>query len=51
MYLYALTIKQPTSINKAIAGSFSAAKAQELLIARSRILELYKQEENTGICG
>lgn len=48
MYLYSLTVKQPTSISKAITGSFSSAKANELLVARSRLLELYRQEETTG---
>jgi splicing factor 3B subunit 3 len=48
MYLYALTVKQPTSINKAIYGNFSESKAQEILVARCRILELYRQDESTG---
>ena len=46
MHLYALTLQKPTAINKAIFGSFSGPKAQELIVARGRILELLRPDEN-----
>ena len=46
MHLYALTLQKPTAINKAIYGSFSGPKAQELIVARGRILELLRPDES-----
>ena len=46
MHLYHLTIQKPTAITMAISGSFSAPKAQEILVARGKVLELYHQDKN-----
>eukprot|EP00917_Polyrhabdina_sp_WS-2016_P013711 GHVP01030037.1.p1 GENE.GHVP01030037.1~~GHVP01030037.1.p1 ORF type:complete len:1239 (+),score=229.74 GHVP01030037.1:2261-5977(+) len=47
-YLYNLTIQKATAVCHAIRGSFSHSKAQELIIARGKSLEIFKQEEKTG---
>uniref|UniRef100_A0A3B0NA23 Splicing factor 3b subunit, putative n=1 Tax=Theileria annulata TaxID=5874 RepID=A0A3B0NA23_THEAN len=39
--LYNLTLKKPTGVTASVQGSFSAPKAQEFVVARSHILELY----------
>jgi splicing factor 3B subunit 3 len=42
------TLQKPTCITQAISGSFSGAKSQDILISRGKILELWKQEENSA---
>ncbi|AFZ81043.1 CPSF A subunit region domain-containing protein [Theileria equi strain WA] len=44
--LYHLTLKRPTGITQAVQGSFSAPKAQEIVVARSHILELLSPDSN-----
>ncbi|BAM42350.1 splicing factor 3b subunit [Theileria orientalis strain Shintoku] len=44
--LYHLTLKKPTGITTCVQGSFSAPKAQEIVVARSHILELYSLDSN-----
>jgi len=48
MYLYNLSLQKPTGINKAIFGNFSAPKAQEIVVARGKILELLRPDDETG---
>eukprot|EP01087_Luapelamoeba_hula_P013056 TRINITY_DN3708_c0_g1_i1.p1 TRINITY_DN3708_c0_g1~~TRINITY_DN3708_c0_g1_i1.p1 ORF type:complete len:1235 (+),score=206.04 TRINITY_DN3708_c0_g1_i1:98-3802(+) len=48
IFLYSLTLQSATVITHAIAGFFSNNKAQEILIARGKILELLRQNETTG---
>ncbi len=45
MYLYSLTLQPPTAISKAIYGNFSGPKAQEICVAKGRILELFRADE------
>ena len=48
MYLYSLTLNQATCINKSIYGSFTAPKRDELVLAKGKLLELYRTDEETG---
>ena len=48
MFLYALTLQRPTAITAVIHGNFSGSKTQEILLARGRLLELYRLDVNTG---
>lgn len=41
MRLYNLTLQPSTAIIAATCGSFSAPKVQEILLAKSKSLELY----------
>ena len=47
MYLYSVTLQPPTAINRAICGNFSGSKAQEICVAKQRILELYRPNETS----
>mmetsp|Transcript_7770 Transcript_7770/g.32717 ORF Transcript_7770/g.32717 Transcript_7770/m.32717 type:complete len:1204 (-) Transcript_7770:61-3672(-) len=42
MYLYNVTLQQPTCIQHVISGNFSNAKAKEFVVARERVLELFR---------
>jgi splicing factor 3B subunit 3 len=46
MFLYSLTIQKPTAVTSAVAGSFSAPKVQEIAIAKGKILELLRPDDN-----
>ena len=48
MYLYSLTLNQTTAINLSIYGSFTKANQHELVVAKGKILEMYKVDEETG---
>ena len=48
MFLYALTLQKATAITHAIHGNFSGTKQQEIVIARSKVLELLRPDTNTG---
>lgn len=48
MFLYALTLQKSSSVVQAIHGNFSGAKLQEIVVARGKILEIYKLDPNTG---
>ncbi|CAG0899378.1 unnamed protein product, partial [Cyprideis torosa] len=48
MYLYNLTLQRASAITIAVQGNFSGSKLQELLVSRGRILELIRQDPNTG---
>eukprot|EP00992_Anisonema_acinus_P013135 TRINITY_DN8566_c0_g1_i3.p1 TRINITY_DN8566_c0_g1~~TRINITY_DN8566_c0_g1_i3.p1 ORF type:complete len:1206 (+),score=374.60 TRINITY_DN8566_c0_g1_i3:30-3647(+) len=53
MHLYNLTLQKSTAITCAVAGSFSAAKLQEIAVGRGKYLELLKPDENghlTTLC-
>jgi len=45
MHLYALTLQKATAITQAIYGNFSAPKAQEIVVARGKILELLRPDD------
>lgn len=47
MHLYAVTLQPPSGINKAIYGNFSGPKAQEILVAKGKILEIMRPDEQT----
>lgn len=49
MNLYSLTIQQPTAILKAISGNFSGPKAHEIIVAKGKYLELWRQDEQYSI--
>lgn len=49
MYLYSLTLQQATGITCAINGNFSGGKAQEIAVARGKILDLLRPDENGKI--
>ncbi|KAG8377236.1 hypothetical protein BUALT_Bualt08G0007300 [Buddleja alternifolia] len=46
MYLYSLTLQQATGIVCAINGSFSGGKSQEIVVARGKVLDLIRPDEN-----
>ena len=46
MYLYELTLQQPTAIFKSAYGNFSSPKAQEVVVSRGRILELLRFDDS-----
>ncbi|OIW12784.1 hypothetical protein TanjilG_24717 [Lupinus angustifolius] len=49
MYLYNLTLQQPTGIICAINGSFSGGKSQEIVVARGKVLDLLRPDDNGRI--
>ncbi len=46
MHLYSLTLHQATAINYAARGSFSAPGHTELVVAKGKILALYRIEND-----
>jgi splicing factor 3B subunit 3 len=48
MHFFSLNLQRAGAINQAIYGNFSAAKAQEVVVARGTILELLRPDETTG---
>ena len=46
MHLYSLTIQKASGITAAVFGNFSAPKQQELIVARGKILELMRPDDN-----
>jgi splicing factor 3B subunit 3 len=48
MYLYSITLNETTAINLSIYGSFTKPNQHELVIAKGKILEMYKVDEDTG---
>lgn len=46
MYLYSLTLQKATGILCAINGSFSGGKSQEIVVARGKVLDLLRPDEN-----
>lgn len=48
MYLYSCTLNQATSINNSVYGNFSGPKAHEIVVAKGKILEMLRPDENTG---
>ena len=48
MYLYSLTLNQTTAINFSIYGSFTKPNQHELVVAKGKILEMYKVDEESG---
>ena len=48
MYLYSITLNETTAINLSIYGSFSKPNQHELVVAKGKILEMYKVDEETG---
>jgi len=49
MYLYSLTLQRATAITHAIYGNFSAPKAQEIIVARGKVLELLRPTDSGKI--
>eukprot|EP00761_Pharyngomonas_kirbyi_P010453 gb/GECH01010473.1/.p1 GENE.gb/GECH01010473.1/~~gb/GECH01010473.1/.p1 ORF type:complete len:827 (+),score=217.84 gb/GECH01010473.1/:1-2481(+) len=49
MHLYSLTLQKSGAINAAVSGSFSAPKKQEIVVARGKILELLRHDEEGKI--
>ncbi|CAD7967230.1 unnamed protein product [Amoebophrya sp. A25] len=49
VHLYSLTLQKSTAITHAIYGNFSAAKSQEIIVSRGKILELLRPDEQ-GKC-
>lgn len=49
MYLYSLTLQRPTGIVCAINGNFSGGKAQEIVVARGKVLDLLRPDESGKI--
>ncbi len=45
VFLYHLTLKEPTLVTKCVYGSFSAEKKHELVVAKGSVLELLSVEE------
>lgn len=49
MYLYSLTLQNPTGIVCAINGNFSGGKIQEIAVARGKVLELLRPDDSGKI--
>lgn len=49
MYLYSLTLQRPTGIVCAINGNFSGGKTQEIVVARGKVLDLLRPDDNGKI--
>ncbi|KAG4398165.1 hypothetical protein AAZX31_10G276300 [Glycine max] len=49
MYLYSLTLQRPTGIICAINGNFSGGKSQEIVVARGKVLDLLRPDDNGRI--
>ncbi|XP_062092733.1 spliceosome-associated protein 130 A [Humulus lupulus] len=49
MYLYSLTLQRPTGIVSAINGNFSGGKAQEIVVARGKVLDLLRPDDSGKI--
>jgi splicing factor 3B subunit 3 len=47
MHLYALTVSEPAAVVCATFGSFSAVKAQEIVLASATSLALLRHDSNT----
>lgn len=45
MHLYSLTLQKATAVTVAIYGSFSASRAQEVVVAKGKILELLRPDD------
>lgn len=45
MHLYNLTLQKGTAVTQAVAGSFSAAKAQEIVVSHGTSIELMRPDE------
>lgn len=45
MFLYNLSLHKATAVTQAIFGNFSAPKAQEIVVARGKVLELLRPDE------
>ena len=48
MHLYSLTLGQATAINQACAGSFTKPDADEVCVAKGKIIELVQVDRETG---
>jgi splicing factor 3B subunit 3 len=48
MYLYSLTLNQATSIEHSVYGSFSGEQKHELAVAKGKIIEIMRLDNNTG---
>ncbi|CDP21592.1 unnamed protein product [Coffea canephora] len=46
MFLYSLTLQRATGMACAINGSFSGGKSQEIVVARGKILDLLRPDDN-----
>ncbi|PRQ45551.1 putative transcription factor WD40-like family [Rosa chinensis] len=49
MYLYSLTLQRATGIVCAINGNFSGGKHQEIVVARGKVLDLIRPDDNGKI--
>ena len=45
VHLYSLTLQKSGGINAAVYGNFSAPKAQEIVVARNKTIELLRPDE------
>ena len=48
MHLYGLTLQKPSCAIQAVHGNFSGTKQQEIIIARGRLLDVFRPDSNTG---
>lgn len=48
MFLYSLTVLQPSSITQAILGAFSGKKQQEIIVAQGSRLSLLRPDPTQG---
>jgi len=46
MHLYSLTLQKSSGITAAVYGNFSAPRQQELVVARGKVLELMRPDDN-----
>ncbi|KAI9314019.1 CPSF A subunit region-domain-containing protein [Zopfochytrium polystomum] len=50
MFLYNLTLQQPTAIHQLAIGNFSGTRQQEVALAHHSVIELIRVEATTGKC-
>jgi len=46
MHLYALTLQRSSAITAAVFGNFSGPRQQELAVARGKVIELMRPNDN-----
>lgn len=48
MFLYHMNLQRPSGINVAVVGNFSGSKQQEIVVARTNVLELLRLDPTTS---
>ena len=49
MFLYSMTLSKATAINQSVSGSFSEPNADEIVVAKGKILELIRPDTQSDV--